>query len=176
MSEAKRFILELTFTEPLLGQRKTSKFDPHSVFYRNENGDPVLLDRHVMGFLKEAAQALDQVFEGLESTLTRKVFIKPKMAPLLLPPGKTVSVIKRPPHLIKAGGRKLATIEGTSEAAPPGTRLQCSLLVYPGVKEGTLRTLLNYGELKGLGLGRNQGFGRFKFKLREAKSNARTSA
>lgn len=158
--------LTLTFTEPILGHRKDSKHAPHSYFYKGANGRPLLLDRHIMGFLKEAAQALDEVYGNeLESILTRKVFISPKEIPMVLPSGASIEVIDRPPHLVKVDGRKVETIEPTSEAAPIGTRATCELLVYPGVGEDVLMALLDYGALKGMGLGRNQGFGKFEYRL-----------
>ncbi len=160
------YALTVTFTEPLLGHRKDFKAASHSYFYRDGNGRPLLLDRHIMGFLKEAAQALNEVYgDGLESTLTRKVFIAPKEIPLELPDSATIDVVDRPPHLVKVDGRKVETIEPTSEAAPIGTRVKCKLLVYPGVEEEVLVTLLDYGALKGMGLGRNQGYGKFRYEL-----------
>ena len=162
------YALTITFTEPLLGHRKDSKNASHSYFYRDDNNRPILLDRHVMGFLKEAAQALNEVYgDGLESTLTRKVFIAPKEVPLELPKGEGVAIVDRPPHLVKVEGRKVEAVEATSEAAPIGTQARCELLVYPGVEENILITLLDYGRLKGMGLGRNQGYGRFEYELEE---------
>jgi len=46
-----------------------------------------------------------------------------------------------------------------------GTSAKCELLVYPGVERDVLIALLDYGRLKGIGLGRNQGFGRFEYRL-----------
>lgn len=158
--------LEITFTEPLLGHMKESKYASHSYFYRDSDGNPILLDYHIKGFLKEAAQALNEVYgDGLKGTLTRKVFIKPKEISLVLPNGATVHVLDRPPHRIKVDGRKVETVEATSEATPTGTSAKCELLVYPGVEKDVLVALLNYGALKGIGLGRNQGFGRFEYRL-----------
>jgi len=160
--------LEITFTEPLLGHMKEFKHASHSYFHRSSSGNPILLDRHFMGFLKEAAQALNEVYgDGLEGTLTRKVFIKPKEISLVLPNSATIYVLDRPPHRIKVDGRKVETVEATSEAAPMGTSAKCELLVYPGVERDVLVALLNYGALKGIGLGRNQGFGRFEYELED---------
>lgn len=163
------YTLAITFTEPLLGSRKDYKAATHSYFYKSDSGHPLLLDRHVMGFLKEAAQALDEVFgDELESELTRKVFIEPKEIPLILPDGSDVSILDRPPHLIRREGAKVETREETSEAAPVGTRVECELLVYPGIDPDVLTALFEYGALKGIGLGRNQGFGRFEYRLEAA--------
>ena len=159
------YILTVTFTEPLLGHRKQSKNASHSYFYRDGDDHPILLDRHIMGFFKEAAQALNEVYDGLESALTRKVFIAPKEILLELPEGEVITIIDRPPHLVKVNGHKVETVEATSEAAPIGTRVKCELLVYPGIEEDILITLLDYGKLKGMGLGRNQGYGKFEYEL-----------
>ena len=168
------YALTITFVEPLLGHRKQSKNASHSYFYRDDDNHPILLDRHVMGFFKEAAQALNEVYgDGLESALTRKVFVAPKEVPLELPEGEVVTIVDRPPHLVKVNGYKVETVKATSEAAPIGTQVRCELLVYPGVEEDILITLLDYGRLKGMGLGRNQGYGRFEYKL-EAKDNEPT--
>ena len=165
------YTLTLIFTEPILGHKKDYKTAPHSYFYKNAGGHPILRDYHVMGFLKEAAQALNDAYgDELRSILTRKVFIEPKEILLTLPDGAAISIMKRPPHLIRREGEKVETREETSEAAPIGTTVSCELLVYPGVEAEVLTALLEYGRMKGMGLGRNQGFGRFEYKL-EAASN-----
>ena len=110
------YILTVTFTEPLLGHRKQSKNASHSYFYRDGDDHPILLDRHIMGFFKEAAQALNEVYDGLESALTRKVFIAPKEVLLELPEGEVITIIDRPPHLVKVEGRKVETVEATRKA------------------------------------------------------------
>ena len=171
------YTLTLTFTEYLLGHRKDSKTASHSYFYKDDDGRPLLLDRHVMGFLKEAAQALNEVYgDGLESALTRKVFVAPKEVPLEMPDSASVEIIDRSPYLVRVDGRKVETVEPTSEAAPVGTRVTCELLVYPGVEEEVLIALLDYGRLKGMGLGRNQGFGRFEYELEVKDGREHSSA
>ena len=160
------YTLTITFTEPLLGSRKDYKAAPHSYFYKDMNGRPLLLDRHIMGFFKEAARALNDVYgNDLVGILTRKVFIKPREMPLILPGDSSIYILDRPPHLVRREGKKVETREETSEAAPVGTEVQCELLVYPGVSMDIFTALLEYGALKGIGLGRNQGFGRFTYKL-----------
>ena len=160
------YSLSITFTEPLLGHMKASKHSSHSYFHKDEEGNPLLLDRHIMGFLKEAAQALNDVYgDSLESVLTRKVFIKPKEFPIVMPSGDEVYILDRPPRLVKVEGRKVETMSATSEAAPVGSSVECELQVYPGVEMATLSALLEYGKMKGIGLGRNQGYGKFEYEL-----------
>ncbi len=163
----KHYALTLTFTELLLGHKKDTKHSPHSYFYRDNKGRPLLLDRHIIGFLKEAAQALNEVYgDELENILVQKVFVAPKEMLLVIPNGD-IFIKDRPPHLFKVDGRKVRSVEVTSEAAPVGATVECELLVYPGVGVEVLEALLDYGALKGIGLGRNQGFGRFEYELKE---------
>ena len=166
--DVKRYYrLSIVFVEPLLGHRRDYKGAPHSRFYYDGEGRPLLLDRHVMGLLKDAAQALDEVYGSeLKADLGRKVFVRPKEILLTLPGDSEVTILDRSPTRPPSAVEERVATEGmTWEAVPKGTRASCELLVYPGVEEAVLRELLEYGLLKGIGLGRGRGYGRFEYEL-----------
>lgn len=149
----------------------------YCIFHRKDDGELMLWDYQVKGFIKEAAdilrQASSQVNEktgkkssGMWGTARKKVdnfvFVFPRKISL----GKhepdgiyTRTVIGQTPK-----GQRVSIAR--SEYVSPGTKFQVEISVLPGAPFSTdmLRMCLNYGVLKGIGQWRNAGWGRFTWK------------
>ncbi len=196
--------VELTFTEPLLGtlagdpkvatefilskhpdgipqpdeteslEETTEKAS--TLFSRNSDGQPLLWDYQIKGFLKSACLAM------LESgTMTEKelkpvklgrwsykrtidlvVFPSPRRLILELPDGVSpdnLDFLERP--LRKDGFKGGNVCLARSETCPVGTKLQCEITTLNPKLTDYIKRWLDYGALSGLGQWRNSGMGRF---------------
>jgi len=153
-----------------------------SVFHRDEQGI-FLLEYHILGFLKEAATAVEprakKISEGkpteekitaVKSKIDRFVFVSPRRL-YLLRDGKILTneddVHERPIRAMTAKGPR--TSVKRSDCVNPGTGLSFRIAVLDpferSFSEEVFRDLFSYGALKGLGERRNDGFGRFSFEL-----------
>ena len=171
MIEIRRYLLTVTTKSPLLGTHKDSGPGLKMTFYRNGQGQAIILARQVKGFLKEASAALSAgLRRGIGREVRQRVFIEPEELELILPDGHEVELVEIPRRVrSKDGPQEVVMMK--AEAVPVGTSFACTLVLYPGVQEETIRAILAYGERQGLGQARGEGFGRFKFGLRECNDD-----
>jgi hypothetical protein len=133
------------------------------------DGQPVLWDYQVKGFLREAARIFNGSKEiggikALRSKVGNLVFVTPRMIPLILPADGKIEYLERPLRAETPQGPR-ETI-ARSEILPVGTALHCELEVFGDVIDRDVLTyLLDYGRYQGLGQWRNGGWGRFEFEL-----------
>jgi hypothetical protein len=151
------------------------------------NGQPILYDYMVKGFLKEVGGIFNGAHgvEALKSKLDNLLFITPRQIPLHLPEGSAMTYCERPLRAMTAQGPR--TSLARSEELPVGTWFECDLEVFSlvvkeakPVKEGAtakpvkvksqisealLRDLLDYGSRKGMCQWRNGGHGRLVYEL-----------
>lgn len=144
-------------------------------FHTTEDGQPILYDYLIKGYLKDACGMLARAGEGGEgSTHSAKlkaykkvidglVFVFPRRIPLVLPPGAALSIVERPLRAQTAQGERVALAR--SESAPAGTTLTFKVRILGALSEAILREWFDYGELRGLGQWRNSGVGRFTYTL-----------
>jgi hypothetical protein len=142
-----------------------------TVFPRDKNGNPVMWNYMVKGFLKAACSALVRVPGTLaqknktawNKVLTDLVFIEPRQIDLVLPAGSKIGNLQRPLRGQTAQGERIAL--ANSETVPAGTKFEFTLLLLDEKLEPRVIELLEYGALKGLGQWRNSGNGTFNFKV-----------
>lgn len=194
MIEKHYYRVTLHFTEPILGSQSTKDVTTEfiskragfatpedeldalpealergtTVFHRNPKGQPMLLDYHVKGFLKEVGRILNKriVVNGkpllnLRNKVGNDVFVSPRQIPLKFS-GK-ITYNERPLRAETAQGPRvaLARSEQIEDAS-----IEFGLTVYPGeITEEVLRDLLDYGFDQGLGQWRTAGWGRFRYTL-----------
>lgn len=195
--EAKTYQLEVVFLTPVLGSQPTKAVATEflakkngfadlpedevetlpdalergtTVFHRGRDGEPVLFDYHLKGFLKEAATVFNGKVAGqvknLRSKVDRVVFVSPRMIKLVLPAGGCMDYLERPLRAETAKGPRVALAR--SEMLPEGTIFRCGMTVLPGeISTVVLQELLDYGFYKGLGQWRNGGYGSFRYTLSE---------
>jgi hypothetical protein len=129
-------------------------------FPRDEQG-LYLWDYQLLGFLREAAATLRPILgvTNLRSKIEQTVYIRPRRIYLhtQMPDG----TLRRPLRAMTMRGPRVTLVE--SELLNQGRRIQFELLAlpHPEITTALLRTLLDYGQLRGLGQWRNGGWGRF---------------
>jgi len=136
-------------------------------FYRRD-GNIVLRDYQIKGFLKDAADALARVPGTVSSKLlarrkvmTGLVFPEPRWIPLMLPEGGEISHLERPGRGNTPRGE--TQYLARSETAPEGTTLSLSIRLLDPELEEWLVELLDYGQHRGLCQWRSAGYGRFRW-------------
>lgn len=187
MIQTSDYRLDVTFWRPLLGTQMVGELigpaeddDAEVVdlakhttyFFRNARGEPILYDYHLMGFLKEAASALNGRVHGgvknLRSKVENLVFVSPVELPLLLPPDQQPGLFERPCRRRTAYGQRVFI--ACSETMPAETRFTAGISVYPGeISQRVLEDLLDWGFHHGMGQWRTGGWGRFRYELRPEK-------
>jgi hypothetical protein len=141
-----------------------------TVFHRLENGDPCLMNYHVLGFLKESGKVQNGKsnvggIKNLRFKVGSQVFITPRQLPLVMPKGDGIDYLERPLRAETALGPRV--LVARSEMAPEGSTVSCSLEVMHGeISQNVLLELLDYGFYRGLCQWRGSGaFGTFRYEL-----------
>ena len=197
--------LKLTFTAPLLGSQPSRELVTEyiakrhgielddeerlllpdlleretTIFHRQTDGSPLLLNYHVLGFLKEAGKVLNgkagagrgvergpaSGVRNLRWKVSAYVSVSPRLIPLRLPDGEQLDYFERPLRAETARGPRVAIAR--SEMAPTGTWIECGLEVISSeISQDVLLDLLDYGWSHGLGQWRSSGaFGTFRYEL-----------
>lgn len=138
-----------------------------TVFHRDANGNPVMRNYQILGFLKASAQVQNGRVTGgvknLRSKVGNQVFISPIVLPVKFQ--GDLDYCERPLRAETAQGPRVALAR--SEQIPEGAVIECGLEVMDGeITEEVLRDLLDYGYWRGLGQWRNSGaYGTFRYEL-----------
>lgn len=141
-----------------------------TVFHKVD-GQPVLFDYSIKGFVKEAARTLNgsedvSSVKNLLAKVSKWLFIEPRIIPLILPEGGQIAFNERPLRAQTAQGPRVAL--SRSEQLPVGTTLEFDIVVLAAGKELTekvLGGLLDYGYFQGLGQWRSGSWGRFEYTI-----------
>lgn len=140
-----------------------------TVFFKDEDGNPIFFDYQIKGFLKEAAQVFNGKLGGvknLRSKIDNTVFVEPRTMPIEMPDGGAITFNERPLRAQTAQGPRTALAR--SEQVPALSTVSFELVVLPGeITEKIVRGLLDYGYYKGIGQWRNGGNGRFNYETEE---------
>lgn len=142
--------------------------------FHEVDGQPIVYDYMVKGFLKDAARMLNRVSDSRTAKLKAfvkvidgLVFIEPRRIPLVLPAGEKIGILDRPLRAQTPQGERVALTR--SDTAPVGTRLEFGVTVLgTSVNEAMLREWFDYGQYRGMLQWRNGGFGRFTYTLEAA--------
>jgi hypothetical protein len=159
-----------------------------TVFFRHEDGTPMLGDHMAYGFMKAGGQAVCEKRnvgkKAKGETAERGIFLQTKAATchkintfvhvdepfihLTLPEGGEISLEQRS---LRTGGKDPKVCLVTSEVIPVGTRGTFTFRVDKGcgITEKDLREIFAYGNTKGFGQWRNSGRGRFVSKITKIK-------
>lgn len=163
-----KYNLAIEFDMPFLGTMDLgSDTDGRFTgFERDASGTPLLQAYQLLGFLKEAASTLGEALAtyNLRRRVESLVFVEPKLIPLEMPIGGEVFIRYRHKR-VHLSPTKVKTVPMQSEAVPAGTRVECVLIVYPGLDEVVLRELLDYGAYRGMGQWRSAEYGTFGYCL-----------
>jgi hypothetical protein len=124
----------------------------------------------VKGFLCEAARTLKEGSDDegdsvkqLADKFKRYCFVSPRRIRLVEPMG----TLERPLRAQTAKGPRVALVRSDFIAAGTQLSFELALLDGGGISVGTLKDVLSYGALMGLGQWRSGGYGTFGFTLAE---------
>jgi hypothetical protein len=192
----KRYKVRVTFTEPLLGSQPQRDIAQEHVmaeairagidvedelgtlpeelekgttaFHKDEEGNPVLWDYQVKGFLKEWGRQLNGFKEvkALRDKIGNFVYVFPRRIPLQL--SGPIDFLTRPIQCDTARGPRIAIAR--SEMAPAGTTMEYEIRSLKGViSEAVLTEILDMGVFKGHGQWRGGSYGRFTYEITEVQ-------
>ena len=139
-------------------------------FHRGPEGQLVLWNYQIKGFIKEAGGVFNGVnvekVKNLRSKIAATVFVSPRLIPLATPVQEP-TINERPLRAMTMQGPRVSLAR--SEELPAGVSFTCEIAVLkPEVTEALLRELLDYGQFQGLGQWRSGGFGTFSYELAKA--------
>lgn len=139
-----------------------------TVFPRNAEGKPIMLDYQLRGFFKDACGALRRVSGTLSKDLKayKKVidgciFVLEREIPF--EDYDHMGNCQRPLRAQTAQGDRVALAE--SETIPAGATLTFTVYVMEDAHWKNVIEWLEYGKLRGLGQWRNSGKGRFTYEV-----------
>lgn len=149
-----------------------------TVFHRDADGDLILWDYQVKGFLKEAADIMRQAeeepaqVEGQKKARKRWGSAKSKFDNFVFVSPRQIKLGKKAPDGICERPLRAQTMQGPrvslarSELISAGTSFFVEIDLIPGapITEAMIRQCLDYGKFKGIGQWRNSGKGRFTWK------------
>jgi len=129
-------------------------------FHKDTNG-LFLYDYMIKGFLKHAGNVLKAELKiaALRSKLNDFCFVFPRK--IYLGKEKADGFVERPLRAMTQQGPRVALARSDYINAGQQIEFELGLLEHKEIKWKTIDTLLEYGELAGLGQFRNGGYGRF---------------
>ena len=137
-----------------------------TVFRRDSEGNPIIMDYLVKGFFKNACSALREVTGTKSNKLTSYkkkidglVFVTPRQIHIQYPEGGEMSICQRPLRAQTAQGERVAL--ASSEQVPAGSTLECTIRCFNSTMAAAVVEWLDYGQYNGLGQWHNSGMGRF---------------
>ena len=143
-----------------------------TVFPRNADGQPILWDYQVKGFIKETLGILLDYIESsckignaklskwtCKKVIDNAVMVGPRQIVLVLPEGGEVTHCTRPLRADTMKGERIAL--ATSEQLPAGTAFEVEIITLAPKLDELVVKCLDYGAQKGIGQWRNSGKGRF---------------
>ena len=137
-----------------------------TVFRRDSEGNPIIMDYLIKGFFKNACSALREVSGTKSNKLTSYkkkidglVFVTPRQIAITYPEGGQMSICQRPLRAQTAQGERVAL--ASSEQVPAGSTLECTIRCFNSTMAAAVIEWLDYGQYNGLGQWHNSGMGRF---------------
>ena len=195
LEKMKKYAVELTFTEPILGTVPKDK-DIYSTYIKSksDNGEdevetveeaedkgwtgfhmkdekPILYNYVIKGFFKDACGMLRRSAgsESKKMTAFKKVIDGLIFVfPRQIPidlNGDKMGILERPLRAQTAQGERIALAK--SETCPAGSSIIIDIQVLGSVTKKQLIEWLDYGKLRGLGQWRNAGYGSFDYEIDE---------
>jgi hypothetical protein len=130
-------------------------------FHRDDNG-LFIYEYMVKGFLKASGNVLKDVIKikALRSKIDDYVFIKPRR--IYLGQDKPDGVVERPLRAMTMQGPRVTLARSDYIRAGKEIVFSITLLPHKELTFGVINTLMQHGELMGLGQFRNGGYGRFE--------------
>ena len=137
-----------------------------TTFMEDEQG-LYILNYMILGFLRDAGSTLKESLgiKQLKSKLENFVFVTPRKIRFERDGRflrKCDGVLERPLRAMTAQGPRVTLARSDSVNAGTILKFQVALLEHKEIKVETIRSILEYGEFKGLGQFRNGSYGQFR--------------
>lgn len=137
-----------------------------TVFPRNAEGQPIMWDYQIKGFMKDACGMLRKVTDSKSSKIKAYkkeidglIFVQEREIPFQFD-GK-IGNCQRPLRAQTAQGERVSL--ANSETIPAGTTLEFTIECLVDSDIDAVKEWLDYGKLRGLGQWRNSGKGKFRW-------------
>lgn len=136
-----------------------------TVFHRDENGEPILMDYHIRGFMKSAMGALKNVpktesskIKAYKKKVDTGIFVFPRHIPIK--DYGEITILERPLRAQTAQGERVSLAR--SEQIGAGAKIEIEIGFFEGSENWELiEEILDYGAFNGIGQWRNASYGRF---------------
>ncbi len=139
-----------------------------TVFFRDEEGKPIVFDYQWKGYFKDAFKALRQIPEtkcaaikNYKQGIDGLVFVYPRKIPIEL--SGNMDICQRPLRASTAQGERVAL--ASSETIPAGSSMTIDIQMLNKAYEKPIMEALEYGRRRGFGQWRNSGKGRFHYEV-----------
>lgn len=139
-----------------------------TVFFRDEEGKPIVFDYQWKGYFKDAFKALRQIPEtkcaaikNYKQGIDGLVFVYPRKIPIEL--SGDMDICQRPLRASTAQGERVAL--ASSETVPAGSSMIIDIQMLNKAYEKPIMEALEYGRRRGFGQWRNSGKGRFHYEV-----------
>lgn len=139
-----------------------------TVFFRDEEGKPIVFDYQWKGYFKDAFKALRQIpktkcaaIKNYKQGIDGLVFVYPRKIPIEL--SGNMDICQRPLRASTAQGERVAL--ASSETIPAGSSMTIDIQMLNESYEKPIMEALEYGRRRGFGQWRNSGKGRFHYEV-----------
>ena len=139
-----------------------------TVFPRNENGDPIMWDYQIKGFMKDACGMLRKVtgtksskLKAYKKEIDGLIFVQERQIPFVYE--GEIGNCQRPLRAQTAQGERISL--ANSETIPVGATLEFTVECLVDSDMEAVEEWFDYGRLRGLGCWRNSGKGRFTWEV-----------
>ena len=144
-----------------------------TVFPRDEDGDPIMFDYQLRGFMKEACSMLKRCPGEAHSKHSCKLKAYKKIIDGLIQATRKIKIhlgdsmgeLQRPLRAQTAQGERVALAH--SETVPAGSYMEFEVTCMSDAFVEPVLEWLNYGKWHGLGQWRNASWGRFTYEVLE---------
>lgn len=149
--------IEALGTEEVIEKQKT-------VFLKDKDGNPVLMDYYIKGFFKNSCSALRKVkdtesskIKAFKKEIDGLIFIEERMIPIMN--YGEIGNCQRPLRASTAQGERVAL--ANSESVPAGSQVEFTIMCKHDAHMKAVIEWLDYGRWNGIGQWHNSGKGRF---------------
>lgn len=139
-----------------------------TVFPRGKEGEPILYDYQVKGFMKDTCGMLKRVpgtesgkLKAYKKEIDGLIFVKEREIPIKT--DKPITILQRPLRAQTAQGERVAL--ASSERIEAGATVTFTIMTLRDDLMPVVKEWLEYGALRGIGQWRNSGAGRFSWEV-----------
>ena len=136
-----------------------------TIFFRNRDDEPCMMDYQWKGYLKDACKALRRVkgtecskVKAYKQIIDKLIFPQPRMIPIHLM--GEMGTCERPLRAETPQGERISL--ASSESIPAGSYVEFEIKFYDKDHEEWVKEMLEYGIDGGTLQWRNAGYGRFE--------------